>query len=318
MIRKNVEFLIKSLLMIGYLSQSNPVKLLFYILYFQAIMVAAFNRKSLQNAHDYLVNHQKNISWEINESGFFRTRLPAEILDFSHPILSELNQTKIVVRTNFWYTKMEGNPMQLSDAAAHDHPNGFMTYLVKNGYTHALYGVASNNASSAECAPNPDQESECATLTIFDKKSKNLFSGGTAQLINLSTLDAKAGDIAIFDDRAIHRILKYKEDTLSLNVVRQDGKYNTNIYLFPGTQAEAKSARVVLTGEDAAVITEQAIQIYRQAILNMDNVTAEHVATIARYNHKPLAPVSSYSFMHKMQASTTPIETYCQPLENKI
>lgn len=317
MIIKNFEGLVKSLLMISYLSKSNPVKLLFYILYFQTIMTSAFNRKTLQNVHDFLIKHKTNISWEINESGFFRTKLTAEVLDLSHPILSELNGTTISVRTNFWYTKMKGNPMQLSDAAAHDHPNGFMTYIVKNGYTHAVYGVSSNNASSAECAPSSDQKSECATLTIFDKKSKNLFSGGTAQLIHLSTHDAETGDIAIFDDQTIHRILKYQEDTLSLNVVRQDGKYNTNIYVFPDT-GEAKSARVVLTGQDATVITERALQIYREAIDHMDDVAAQRVKAIARYNAKQLTPISSYSFMHKKQASKTSIEMLCQPSENKI
>ena len=158
--RSNFESLVKSVFLMACSSKTNPIKLLFYVLCFQTVMVAAFNRKTLQNAHDFLMNNKDDITWEINESGFFRTRFPDEILDLSHPLFSEINGTKFSVRTNFWYNKMEGQHMQLRDAAAHDHPNGFMTYIVKNGYTHAVYDIISKNTSATECGAVSDEALE--------------------------------------------------------------------------------------------------------------------------------------------------------------
>jgi hypothetical protein len=315
MIKKNIEFLFESLFLRAHESKSNPLRFLLYILYMQSMVVSAFNRKTLQNAHDFLIDNKADVTWEINESGFFRTRFPEEVLDLSHPILSELNGTKIYVRTNFWYTRMEENPSQLMDAAAHDHPNGFMSYIIKNGYTHVVYDVFSKNTSAKECDKNSDPNLECATLTILDKKSKTRVCAGTVQLTQSAIHDAGVGDIAIFDDRAIHRILQYKENTLSLNVVRRDGKYDTNIYLFPGSPGEVKKERVVLNGQDAAVITEEAIKIYREAICQMDEITHRDTM-IVRYSVDRPANVSQHSFMSQKREATENIDALCEHYEN--
>ena len=289
-----VDFLISGLLMLRFMPKFNPIRMLLLMLYAQTIIVSAFNKRTLQNAHDFLVKNIENVTWEINESGFLRTKFPAEILSLSYSVLSELNGTKVNVRTNFWYNKLEDRSMNLVDAAAHDHPNGFMTYVINNGYTHAIYDIHFANASATECPLNSSQLSNCTNLSIFDKKSKKLFFGGTVELIPSAIHCSNAGDIAIFDDRAIHKILQYRENTLTLNVVRQDGKFKTNIYVFHDDKSEAKSTRVVLSGKKAALITEKAIKIYEEAIHRIDNVVQEKTQ-IARYNFHQSATISSIS-----------------------
>lgn len=264
--------------------------LVVYFLCIQTTVVSAFNKKTLQNAHDYLVKNNKNITWEVNESGFVRARFPIDILHPDETVLSylydgNLNDGNLKLRSNFWYGERLKNG-SLQDAAAHDHPNGFASYIVANGYTHENYVISSHNHSATECERDLMQERKgqyCANLSIFNKKSAQLTRNGTMQLSVINTQDAQANDIVIFDDQAIHRILNYQKDSLTLNIVRTDGKGNINILLLPGDTGEAKKTREMLAGDDALPITKKAIQLYREAISGLDKTGHLH-KRVLRYS----------------------------------
>ena len=263
--RTNVQFNLGAVLSfiekILYSLISNPVYAVVYLLYMQQVVVSAFNKKTLENVRNYMIKNKENITWEVNESGFVRTRFPSDIINVTDPVFAELNSTGVSVRTNFWYN-LTAN---LQDAAAHDHPNGFMSYVVSSGYVHAVYNFIEDNQTVANCSDYPKvlkAGAHCTQFSLINKSNKQVINKGSAILDLVDIHQAQPGNTIIFDDNVIHRILTYEKNALTLNIVRQDGKYNTNIFLFPDNQGQVKTVRALLKNDDALAITEKAIELY--------------------------------------------------------
>lgn len=288
---------------------SNPLYSLIYVLQAQVLSVLAFDKKTLSNVHNYLVSNKDLITWEINESGFVRTKFPNEVLNMDNPVFSTLKETDYYVRGNFWYGPFLDASINLRDAAAHDHPNGFISYIVAQGYTHATYKVVAYTPTQKNCpAELPKSESQCADFFIYDKKNNKLTSNGVAYLSPSEFHSTTNGTIVIFDDNAIHRIEKYQMNTMSLNIVRRDGKYQTNLFVFPQHMGTAKNARKVIANDQALVITEKSIAIYQDALSNMGE-SQENKGHILNYKSNPisLSNLSSSLFSSKHLTPERPL-----------
>lgn len=292
---KNIPFLFGSL------------NLVLYILHIQTLVVSAFNKQTLQNAHDFLVNNKDNVIWEVNESGFVRTRFPMEILDFDGDVIPTSYRMNVSLRCNFWYGERLSSD-SLKDAAAHDHPNGFVSYIVAHGYSHEIYQILSRNSTLSECPPGliQDKAIHCTTLSIFNKKRSHVTHNGTLLLRSTDIQHAKADDVVIFDDYAIHRILNYQKNALTLNVVQKNGKGKTHILLFPGINEEVKQTRVVLKEGDALPITEKAITLYQEAISRLEK-TEHHQKRIFDYRMKENEVWFSSPQVHEETSQSLPV-----------
>ncbi|MDF1684193.1 MAG: hypothetical protein P1U36_06005 [Legionellaceae bacterium] len=249
---------------------NHPLSLLTYALYSQAWLTESFNQQTLENVHNYLLKHRLSLTWEINESGFVRIQLPTSLLDFNKTRFSHEDTQDFRLRSNFWYSgPLNGSVSErLADAAAHDHPRGFMSYIVNKGYVHEVFDVVSYDDTATDCQVEIKQEEtdECMLLSISNKKQNKFEAAGTAQLKKTEESGVEPGDIVMFDDKAVHRIKEFQADTLTLNAVRLEGDEETHIYIPPHSPSEAKKNRIVLVNDDALKITDQAIEIYRMAI----------------------------------------------------
>ncbi|MDF1684553.1 MAG: hypothetical protein P1U36_07815 [Legionellaceae bacterium] len=262
----------------------SPLSLVVYALSLQTLLVSAFNKKTLENIRDHLIENRLSVTWEINESGFVRMKMPIELIDLNDTFFNQDNIGEYRLRSNFWYSgPLEGVVSdRLGDAEAHDHPCGFISYTVHNGYLHEVFNVVSRNASALECQASQtnqtnqtNQTDECTLLSSYYKPENTTTFLGTAQLRKTEESGVTPGDIVMFDDKAVHRIKGFKADTLTLNAVRLDGDLTTHIYLRPGESNEVKQSRVKLTGEAAHMITDEAIEIYNIAISRADNFVSD-------------------------------------------
>jgi hypothetical protein len=256
----------------------SPLSLFVYALSSQSLLVAAFNKKTLENVRDHLIENRLTITWEINESGFVRMKMPIELIDLNDTCFNQDNIDEYRLRCNFWYSgPLEGVVGdRLKDAEDHDHPNGFISYIVNKGYAHEVFDLVSRNTSALECQTNaPDQTDECRLIQSYYKAENITTLLGTAQLRKTEESTVKASDIVIFDDKAVHRIQGFKADTLTLNAVRMDGDSVTNIYLRPGESNDVKQTRTLLIDEAAHIITDEAIEIYNIAISRADSLVSD-------------------------------------------
>lgn len=275
---------------------SYTMYLLMTILYLQHKIAFAFNEKTVRRIRDYLRDHAGEIIWEVNESGFVRTRFPKELVDLQDPMFDGLNKSAISVRSNFWYNVKP----DLKDAAAHDHPNGFISYVVSNGYMHAVYHLMKEYPNIDHCVQFYEKlntDNHCAQSVVIHKQNKSIEYKGTVMLDLVEIHQAKTADIAIFDDKAVHRILSYQSNTLTLNIVREDGKYYTRIFRFPEDKTNVKNTRKVLSGHDASPITKKAIQLYTVHLENLDKFQ-DREKTIVRYE------LNKFSFLNQNNHQT--------------
>lgn len=255
---------------------SYPVQLIFYLLLLHAKYASAFNKKILKNVLTHFEDNIADVAWQINESGFVRARLPIDILDRKDPIFSNYNVSKLSLRCNFWYGEIFQSVSTLKDAAAHDHPNPFVSYIVANGYTHAIYEFLfydslKNICSEEDMADN--RAVKCANFDVFDKVKGKKNVIGAAYLRLVDVMQSEPGDVVLFDDKAIHRILTYMPNTLSLNVVNHIGKKTTNLFHFPELGGQSKLKRKTIEGKDALPITLSAIKLFQLAI---DGISEEN------------------------------------------
>lgn len=257
-----------------YLSLKNPGLLLTSFLALQVGFVSAFNRKTISNALTYLKNNRESINWEVNDSGFVRVRFPQEILDFNETPFSNTDVSTLRLRSNFWYRSNNEGIIDLADKAAHDHPNGFMTYVLNNGYTHQVYDVVSENRSAASCEESSNKNIEkgfCTLHRLFHKQNKSTDLLGTANLLKTSEEQIKPKDVVVFDDKSIHQILRFYANTLTLNVVRNDGDQVTNIYIPPSKLRDITETRPVLNQKESIEVTDSAIKLYKKALVELDS-----------------------------------------------
>ena len=102
----------------------------------------------------------------------------------------------------------------------------------------------------------------------IDKNSKNISYQGTVVLKKTGVEETKVGDIISVDTNLIHRVSKYHtvpgEKTLSLNIVRNIGKFTTNIYLPEKKVASVKIEREKLTDEDNAMACDEIIRLFNR------------------------------------------------------
>jgi hypothetical protein len=252
---------------------NNPLSLFMYVLYLQTLQAVAFNKKTLLNVQNYLVENRLDINWEINESGFVRIQLPIALLDLNQTIFHQENTNLFRLRCNFWYSgELNGvTNERLIDAASHDHPSRFMSYIVNAGYAHEVFKVVSLNTSAIECPSNSSKG--CTVVNTYHKREKKLEISGVAELTKVEDSSVEPGNIVIIDDATIHRIKGYQANTLTLNTVHLDSKFKTNIYISPFSSSVVKTERVVLRNDDAHIITDKAIELYKLAIKNLDQIS---------------------------------------------
>jgi|GEM_PF-4622083 len=248
-------------------------KFLTLFLALQVSFVFAFNRKTISNILAHLKDNRESISWEINESGFVRVRFPQEILDLNETRFSNANISTLRLRSNFWYRSNNEGIIDLADKAAHDHPNGFMTYVVNNGYIHQVYDVISENRSATSCEEPSNKDITkgfCTLHSLFHKKDKSTDFLGTANLLKAREEQVKSTDVVVFDDKSIHQILQFYPNTLTLNAVRTDGDQVTNIYIPPAKLRDVTETRPTLNPKDSIKVTDSAITLYKKALVEFD------------------------------------------------
>lgn len=225
----------------------------------------AFDVATLSSVSMHLRNHLNDTEWEKNESGFVRARMPASLISNSSGI-DPANLSKL--RINYWYKPgLPKGRENFGDKSAHDHPNGFTTYMLKGGYAHELFRRRDLAESKSRCARG-EVHVECRDHFVYDKKSKSLSELGRTALQKTADQDVHPGMRVDLDDAVIHRIKGFKSNTMTINAVRNDGKQKTNIFVVPGADREVKTneQRKRVQGEEARLVSRSAIEILDKAI----------------------------------------------------
>lgn len=235
-----------------------------------------FNKSTLENVRSYLEENKEKVRFERNESGFIRTTFPNEVLTPDINIAPLADDE--VLRANFWYYDNASN-CSMGDESIHDHPRNFQSYIVKGGYEHELYQLQPSQSDfSFSLKSDPlrklynaffgnSQDINAFQFSI-DKYSKNISYQGTVLLKKTGVEQTKAGDIVSVDTNLIHRVSKYHtvpgEKTLSLNIVRNNGKFTTNIYLPEKKVASVKIEREKLTAEESELACDEMIRSFKR------------------------------------------------------
>ncbi|RUR16020.1 hypothetical protein ELY21_13725 [Legionella sp. km535] len=185
---------------------------------------------------------------------------------------------------NYWYYDSQHN-CGLGDESIHDHPRTFQSYIVAGGYEHEIYQSATslsekikynicelmglqyltNRYNGITAGMSVDFSTRNFQFAI-DKTSKEISFVGSVLLKKTSVETTKQGDIVNIDTNLIHRVSKYhtveSQKTLSLNVVRNSGKFTTNIFLPDKKRASVKTERENVSSEEALQATEELLQLF--------------------------------------------------------
>ena len=266
--------------------------LFIYMLATQALIIAAFTQKTIKNTHDYFVNNREEIEWEQNQAGFVRARLPSSLIDLNDSSLNLNDLTNVSLRCNFWIDMRGNNSIQLEDLTVHDHPNGFMSYIGNNGYSHEIYEVLSHNNVSTACDLQRNASSNCAVHYRYNKYQDQIVKLGTVQL-KLAGIDSvQSGDTVIYDNVSVHRIREYQPNTLTLNIVRQDGDGEFNIFIpsISSREATKSSSRPRIKGEQSFHITDKVIDLYENLLRKFNNTLLNQPHRILNYSVLMSAP----------------------------
>ena len=246
-----------------------------------------FNQATLNNAYRYLVDNKEKITFAKNESGFIRMQFPKWVLEPDKTIAPL--ESGDILRANYWYYTSTSD-CGVGDESIHDHPRQFQSYIVHGGYEHELYELidsANTNGKfnlpyllSSEhlsdlyqlfCAKKslPDMYGSNVFKFSIDKKNKSISYQGKFILKKTGIETTKQGDIVSIDTDMIHRVSKYhtvpNQKTLSLNIVRNKGKFVTNIYLPEKKIAAVKTERDSVTQEVAISACNEMITLFSKS-----------------------------------------------------
>lgn len=222
----------------------------------------AFDVTTLANIKSHLEGNFNETEWEINESGFVRWRMSPDLLSSASDL--EVNSLS-KLRMNYWYKPDVKQDLQhFGDESAHDHPNGFTTYMLKGGYSHELF-----ERCKGMNLKQHGVKSESRKHFQYNKKTKALSQFGLVTLRKEKEQNVRPGMRVSFDDKAIHRIKSFQPNTMTLNAVRNDGKQKTNIYVVPDANRKVKTnaQRRRLIGSEAEAVTRSAINILEETIV---------------------------------------------------
>lgn len=149
-------------------------------------------------AYDYLKQNVLRLGCQKNESGFIRINIP-----LNKTIKSQHSIEKL--RLNYW-TAATG--MNIEPESIHSHPNTFESFIVKGGYTHAIF-------------KNALKEGEMYDLyRIFkDTHQKSFQFIESVALIHAEDQIVQAENIIRIDPLMIHKVLSTQPETLTLNAV---------------------------------------------------------------------------------------------------
>ena len=251
-----------------------------------AVSKRHFNQQTLENANKYLTENKHKIKFERNESGFIRTTFPDWVLVPDAKIAPLAKGERL--RANFWY--YVDSDCSMGDESIHDHPSAFQSYIVNGGYEHELYKVNCNGQEDLKFSPSlnltkqqlwnlyqkfalsyvvPSEQSERKFKFSIDKETKKVTYEGVV-LLKLTGVEAtKRGDVVNIDSRMIHRVSKFHavpgEKTLSINIVRNEGKYITNIYLPEKKGAAVKTEREKVSDEESSLAAEEMTGLFAKA-----------------------------------------------------
>jgi len=245
-----------------------------------------FNQQTLANVHRYLAENFEKIKFERNESGFIRTTFPDHLFHPDHRV-GALKQNERL-RANYWFDDKSG----MGDESIHDHPNPFQSYIVSGGYEHEIYRISFNESTkdfrlsmsldreqlwllyqkfvenAKVAADDPTTPTRKFKFSI-DKVSKSVTYEGTVMLRLSGVEGTKQGDIVDIDSHMIHRVSMFQRipgiKTLSLNIVRSEGKGKTNIYLPEKKTASVKVSRDIVSAEDSRLATKEMITLFAKA-----------------------------------------------------
>lgn len=241
-----------------------------------------FNQPTLHNVHKYLIENKGKIDFEKNESGFIRLNFPNWVLVSDNQI--EPLDKNDVLRANYWFYK--SLECGMGDESIHDHPRKFQSYIVNGGYEHEVYHLINDNSEKIKI--NLVNFLKLEILPHFginipidltfgnknfkfaiDKFNKNITYEGTVILKQSFVESPKKGDIVEIDTNLIHRVSKYhtvsEEKTLSLNIVRNNGKFKTNIFLPEMKTASVKIERDKVSAEEAILATDELIELFSRS-----------------------------------------------------
>ena len=158
---------------------------------------------------DFVVKNKSNISIETNESGFYRIKIdPSNYID----------KGIIDIRINYWMDDKNNNLETI-----HSHPNYFESKIIKGEYIHEIFY-------------QKDYSLDKYNVYMINKDIKNkkiLTNKGVAYLKLYGIFLVNQNNKIVIDQKFIHRILGFKKDTLSINVVfGQIEKKNSKYKLF--------------------------------------------------------------------------------------
>lgn len=246
-----------------------------------------FNQATLNNAYQYLIDNREKITFAKNESGFIRMKFPEGILQ------PDINISPLkpgdVLRANYWYYNSTSD-CGVGDESIHDHPQQFQSYIVHGGYEHELYSLIGienktrifnfpyrlSSGNLADLYQFFCTKKSCAEIYgsnafkfTIDKLNKNISYQGKVILKKTGSETTKKGDIVTIDTHMIHRVSKYhavpNQKTLSLNIVRNQGKFVTNIYLPEKKLAAVKTERESVPPEEAILACDEMITLFSNA-----------------------------------------------------
>lgn len=248
-----------------------------------------FNQATLRNVQKYLEENKEKVRFEKNESGFIRTAFPNDVFQPDGRVMPLAEGERL--RANFWFHT--GEDISMGDESIHDHPSAFQSYIVSGGYEHELYRVSLADqvvfpSKGISLRLNPEEvwamyqkfiayikeykfEPQKFQFTI-DKATKEITYKGMVNLRLSGVETTKAGDIIEIDSHMIHRVSKFHavpgEKTLSLNIVRNEGKGKTNIFLPERKESAVKVEREEVSAEETALAVEEMTSLFSKASMS--------------------------------------------------
>jgi hypothetical protein len=143
----------------------------------------------------FIVKNKNHIKIETNESGFYRIKV--DLGDYK-------NKGIIDIRINYW---MDDKRLNLE--TIHSHPNHFESKIIKGGYVHEIFYQTNSSG----------EKYNVYTINRNLKNKKIFINKGISYLKSYGIFSVNQNNKIGIDQKLIHRIIDFKKDTLSINVV---------------------------------------------------------------------------------------------------
>lgn len=217
-----------------------------------------FNSKTYNNTYQYLTDNQNDIIWTYNPSGFVRTELPTSLYHAENDINCDR------LRINYWHNE-NGTGLIDPEESIHNHPKEFHTNIVHGSYVHEIYSEINGDETEAD-----------EYFQFHLDKSKNIeFKNEKAKLKKINEIETHPGEINKIDDKMIHRVKHYKQDTLTLNCVTNKGKGYTGLFFRKNKQDNVIGVVTKASQIESKKITNKALNIFSKVIDSQKETQAE-------------------------------------------